>query len=316
MAEFDVFLAHNSLDKREVQFIAALLRQRGLEPWIDDEQIPPGRPFQEEIQQAIPLVKSAAIFIGVRGLGRWQILELRSLINQCVKRNIPVIPVLLPGVEEFPEQLVFLEEYRWVSFSQTIDEEGALYLLEWGITQIKPKPQPTNTSTPKTTKTPEPPPTDDLSSEKGINYSKLRDLLKAGEWKQADRETYLVMFQAVGKKQGSLFSLEELLNFPCTDLRTIDRLWVKYSNGRFGFSVQKRIYLEVGGKADGNYNQEAWKKFGDRVGWRMEESWIYYPDVTLSTSAPDGHLPWDTYDVGTLDFGGVFLFSRIQTCKL
>ncbi|HYX15858.1 MAG TPA: GUN4 domain-containing protein [Nostoc sp.] len=36
-------------------------------------------------------------------------------------------------------------------------------------------------------------------------------------------------------------------NFPCTDLRTIDRLWVKYSNGHFCFSVQKRIWLECGG---------------------------------------------------------------------
>lgn len=123
MEQFDVFLAHNSLDKPEVQIIAAALRRRGLEPWIDDEQIPPGRPFQDEIQQAIPLVKSAAIFIGVRGLGRWQIWELRSLINQCVERNIPVIPVLLPGVEQVPEKFVFLKEFRWVSFSQTIEDE-------------------------------------------------------------------------------------------------------------------------------------------------------------------------------------------------
>jgi HTH-type transcriptional regulator/antitoxin HigA len=53
-------------------------------------------------------------------------------------------------------------------------------------------------------------------------------------------------------------------NFPCDDLRTIDQLWVKYSQGRFGFSVQKKIWLEVGGKVD--YDTEC--KLGDRVGWR------------------------------------------------
>ncbi|MCG6138129.1 MAG: toll/interleukin-1 receptor domain-containing protein [Nostoc sp. LLA-1] len=109
MAEFDVFLAHNSKDKSEVQLIAAALRRRNLKPWIDDDHIPPGKSIQYEIQQALPLVKSAAIFIGVHGLGRWQVLELESLISQCVDRNIPVIPVLLPGVNQLPKNLIFLD---------------------------------------------------------------------------------------------------------------------------------------------------------------------------------------------------------------
>ncbi|BAY20996.1 hypothetical protein NIES2100_07400 [Calothrix sp. NIES-2100] len=78
---------------------------------------------------------------------------------------------------------------------------------------------------------------DDLSSEKGVDYSKLRDLLAAGNWKDADMETYRVMIQALGKNEGDYFESEELLNFPCPDLRTIDRLWVKYSNGHFGFKI-------------------------------------------------------------------------------
>ena len=131
---------------------------------------------------------------------------------------------------------------------------------------------------------------DDLSSEKGIDYTKLRDYLAAGNWKKADYETYLVMLQAVGRKEGDWMRSEELLNFPCTDLRTIDCLWVKYSNGRFGFSVQKRIYLEEGGKPDGKYYEAAWNKFGDRVGWRVKDTWIYYSDVTFDTYlAPRGY---------------------------
>ncbi|MFH7024647.1 MAG: GUN4 domain-containing protein [Heteroscytonema crispum UTEX LB 1556] len=177
---------------------------------------------------------------------------------------------------------------------------------------------------------------DDLSSEKGVNYTKLRDLLKAGNWKDADYETYLTMIQAVGKKENDYFTRDELLNFPCTDLRTIDRLWVKYSNGRFGFSVQKQIYLEVGGKPDGSYYQEAWEKFGDRVGWKVDNNWIWYSDVTFSTSSCRGHLPvgwvglgsWGCVVGGFVWFGElgllgrvsrrslVRLFSRIETCKL
>ena len=137
--EFDVFLAHNNQDKLQVRKIAQELKRLSLKPWLDEEQIPPGRPFQDVIQQAIPLVKSAAIFIGLDGLGRWQSWELRSLISQCVERKIPVIPVLLPGVKQIPEELIFLKEFRWVSFSQRIDDDHALDLLQWGITFKKPE---------------------------------------------------------------------------------------------------------------------------------------------------------------------------------
>lgn len=140
--------------------------------------------------------------------------------------------------------------------------------------------------------------TDDLSSEKGIDYTKLRDLLAAGKWKDADQETLAVMLKAAGREQEGWFLIESIENFPCTDLRTIDQLWVKYSNGRFGFSVQKRIWESVG---------KDYGKFGDRVGWREMRTkqgtkdglkqetqhqleWILY-ELTYDTSAPEGHLP-------------------------
>ncbi len=131
---------------------------------------------------------------------------------------------------------------------------------------------------------------DDLSNPR---YTQLRDLLAAGNWKDADHETYLVMLKVVGRSRGDWIRDEELLNFPCTDLRTIDSLWVKYSSGRFGFSVQKKIYLEVGGIPDGKFDREAWEKFGDRVGWRRvnNKTWINNSQVTFDTTAPVGHLP-------------------------
>ncbi|MBD2491353.1 toll/interleukin-1 receptor domain-containing protein [Aulosira sp. FACHB-615] len=132
--QFDVFLAHNTQDKPQVRAIALALKQRNIKPWLDEEQIPPGRSFQDEIQQAIPLVKSAAIFIGSQGLGRWQSWELKTFIAECVENKIPVIPVLLPGVNNLPEDLVFLKQLRWVAFSNGVDDEAAINLLAWGIT--------------------------------------------------------------------------------------------------------------------------------------------------------------------------------------
>ena len=135
---YDVFLAHNSQDKPAVRLVAAGLQGRGVSVWLDVEQIPPGRWFQDVIQGAILKVKAVAILLGPCGLGKWQKLELRAFISQCVDKDIPAIPVLLPGVETVPDDLVFLRELSWVKFRQSPDEERALTELEWGITGRKP----------------------------------------------------------------------------------------------------------------------------------------------------------------------------------
>ncbi|MGK7904098.1 MAG: GUN4 domain-containing protein [Hormoscilla sp.] len=118
-------------------------------------------------------------------------------------------------------------------------------------------------------------------------YHKLRDLLKAGQWKEADRETSQVMLQVAGREKEGWFRVEDIENFPYEDLRTIDGLWVKCSNGRFGFSVQKRIWLEEGGKVDG----ETECRLADRVGWRVKEKWQIYRNLTFNLAAPAGSLP-------------------------
>ena len=78
-------------------------------------------------------------------------------------------------------------------------------------------------------------------------------------------------------------------NFSCQDLRTIDKLWVKYSNGNFGFSVQKQIYQSVGGTK--GYDYDVWKKFGDKVGWRKRGQWLDYSELTFSKEHYRGHQP-------------------------
>jgi uncharacterized caspase-like protein len=156
-----------------------------------------------------------------------------------------------------------------------------------------------------------------LSSEKSIDYTRLRDLLKAGKWRKADKETYEVMIRAVGKKSGDWFTSEELRNFPCTDLRTIDGLWVKYSQGKFGFSVQKQIYVETGNPLDGEYNDETWEKFCDRVGWRKGNKYLNYSDLKANPSlSPVGEFPnMGNFQSRVLD-GCWVLFSRAETCEL
>jgi hypothetical protein len=99
------------------------------------------------------------------------------------------------------------------------------------------------------------------------------------------------MLKATGREQEGSLDTESIETFPCADLRTIDCLWVKYSDGRFGFSVQKRIWESVGGKP-GEYDYEIYCEFGDRVGWRVKGEWFVYSNIFFSLNAPQGHLPW------------------------
>ena len=132
--EFDAFLAHNSRDHEAAVAIAERLRNHGLNPWLDREQIPPGRWFQDIIQEAIGKVRSAVIFLGKDGLGRWEELELRAFMAECVERNVPVIPVLLPGGKMPASVRPFLSQLQLVEFAKDINEDKPFSDLVWGIT--------------------------------------------------------------------------------------------------------------------------------------------------------------------------------------
>ncbi|MDB9512352.1 serine/threonine-protein kinase [Kamptonema animale CS-326] len=150
-----------------------------------------------------------------------------------------------------------------------------------------------------------------LISAVGMDYINLRNLLAAGNWKQADRETASVMLKVAGREEEGWLDSSSIDNFPCEDLRTIDQLWVKYSNGRFGFSVQKRIYQSLGGTREDD--SKIWEAWGDRVGWRVNSNWLEYEEVALGTEFHkyQGHLPAAKWVMGRL-----VLFSRFETCKL
>lgn len=105
----------------------------------------------------------------------------------------------------------------------------------------------------------------------------------------------------MGKNDWNEVYKEDINNFSCQALHTIDRLWQQYSRGYFGFSIQQSIWSEIGGQVD--YETE--KKLGDRLGWRKEGVWLEYDQLTfnLSPMTPMGYLPvkWLHYDQSIFD---------------
>ena len=160
-----------------------------------------------------------------------------------------------------------------------------------------------------------------LRSERGVDYTKLRNLLAAGEWKEADQETAKVMCQAVVLESERELRVEDIDNCPCEDLRTINQLWLHYSKGKFGFSVQKEIYDSQKGQIDGD-----WSKFCERVGWRKRRTWLSYSDLTFNVEkAPKAHLPAIAHERRTHDaYASAYRTSsifhhvseRAKTCNL
>lgn len=326
---FDVFLAHNSLDKPLIRKLYRKLRERGLSPWLDEEEITPGQAFQDEIQRAIGQVKTAAVCIGKDGLGRWQALELKIFISQCIEQGIPVIPVLLPGVDEIPKHLLFLQEFHHVIFKDCLEDAKALGMLEWGVTGRKPQMAKSNrlnnsigevssdSQFPQMTLSSEDQKADKslgkIANTRSINYRRLDYLLRKGDWAAADYETLARMAELLGYEAGDFIRDGDLIEFPDTDLKIIDQLWLQYSERRFGFSVQRKLYQECGAKLDGKYpGDKIWDQFHKLIGWRKNGRYIYYSQVTFNISAPMGHLPTGDSGRGVLSgFVGAALLSNL-----
>lgn len=107
-------------------------------------------------------------------------------------------------------------------------------------------------------------------------YYPLQNALQQQKWRDADEITKDLIFQLGG---GEYSDRDETYwigsnwtqQIPNADLQVLDRLWTAYSEGRFGFSVQKHIFLECGGRTGDPNEQEAWERFDAQVGWKLED---------------------------------------------
>jgi nucleotide-binding universal stress UspA family protein len=138
-AKFDVFLSYNRADREAVKEIAEQLKARGISPWLDEWALRPGLPWQQALEKQIRKIKSAAVFVGTKGIGPWQDMEQAAFINEFVKRQSPVIPVILPTSKKVPKLPVFLAGMTWVDFRK--DDPDPLERLIFGITGRRGEPR-------------------------------------------------------------------------------------------------------------------------------------------------------------------------------
>jgi len=151
-------------------------------------------------------------------------------------------------------------------------------------------------------------------SEIGIDYNSLIELLANGDWKTADKYTWELILYIAEREAEKWLRPEDIEQFPCTDLNTLNWLWEYYSQGLFSLTSQWQIFYDL----EGDYT-----KFCDQVGWCRGESWLYYEELNFTLNAPPGHLPiisWRKracYGVGnaTPNENLSLIFSRLSTCS-
>jgi hypothetical protein len=122
------------------------------------------------------------------------------------------------------------------------------------------------------------------------DFRKLDQLLSEEKWKEADQETAQLMLECANREEQGWLHWTNCIDFPKEELRIIDQLWLKYSQNRFGFSVQKKIWIDNGGKP-GTYDADNYYKLADKVGWRKGGKWLNYSELTFNTNSLHGHLP-------------------------
>jgi hypothetical protein len=149
----------------------------------------------------------------------------------------------------------------------------------------------------------------------GTNTNKLRILLATRNWKAANEETerlitlntarivrgeialqdslrkFLKCFgigSAMASKlkltYGHALNLEEINQIPCDILHEIDQLWVQYTNGHFGFSIQLQI-LEECKKAD-DWKKKEIQEFDPKM-FRSTKGWYDIDRPWFSISLAD-----------------------------
>ncbi|ACK71155.1 GUN4 domain protein [Gloeothece citriformis PCC 7424] len=158
-----------------------------------------------------------------------------------------------------------------------------------------------------------------ISPETKVDYSRLQTLLAEGNWRGANDETFLLLLKAANRDKQGWVTIEDVRKLPCWDLQTLDNLWTRYSQGRFGFSTQFQIFVATGNRPGRLAAIENYEKFGDEIGWRKNNDWIQFKEnLDYSLNAPIGHLPSprQEYQLSGARLEYTTLTERMVQCNL
>ena len=134
--KYDVFISYNTLDRNDVAEIVQQLREAGIQPWFDRDELQPGSAPLRELEQQIEQIHSAAIFFGRKGMGPFQREEMDAILRRFITLERKVIPVVLAQSPSEFRLPLFLGNRAAVDFR--CSSPPPMKELIWAITGRRP----------------------------------------------------------------------------------------------------------------------------------------------------------------------------------
>ncbi|HAC64564.1 MAG TPA: hypothetical protein DCF68_13755 [Cyanothece sp. UBA12306] len=163
----------------------------------------------------------------------------------------------------------------------------------------------------------------------------LPQLLADKRWSEANDKTWEKLIQEGDTNNSGYLESHEVESLNCQTLINIDDLWRKYSNEKYGFGVQRGVYLETHRTMSlKQSNMDTYTKFAKRLGWYQNNQWI---SVNNSVPSQSGFFPiWFVHkgQLGKYPFGlprdpnllrdpaaiwgspGTMLAEKLQQCPI
>lgn len=106
---------------------------------------------------------------------------------------------------------------------------------------------------------------------------------------QFTRDALIELSGAKSKGRNFVY-FTDVKNIPNTDLATMERLWQKFSGGKFGYSVQKKKWKQSKGDFEAFCRKIGWNTM--EGGIERKKRWFGQSEFTYDAKkAPEGHLP-------------------------
>ncbi|MBE9042169.1 GUN4 domain-containing protein [Oscillatoriales cyanobacterium LEGE 11467] len=151
------------------------------------------------------------------------------------------------------------------------------------------------------------------SQKKQVSCAHLETLLSLKSWREADKETKQIVLTSRNKINSPGLEIEDVEELDIKLLEMIDSLWMKYSDNKFGISLQHNIWKKIistpimygfirrlfskDNEDSTQKDKENVYRFGEQVGWCQinkpdNQKWIPYKKLTFNLDACEGHLPY------------------------
>lgn len=133
-----------------------------------------------------------------------------------------------------------------------------------------------------------------LVSEVGSDYGPLMGALREAKFQEADQLTRDKLIEIAGAEaqQRGYVYFSEAQVLPEEDLKTIELLWNYYSDGKFGYTVQKKMWRLQNGDFESFCRKIGWNVDDADTGVERKRRWFGNSEFIYDlATAPRGHLP-------------------------